>query len=41
MRNLLQAVLDELEKDEIVIAILGEFEFLSGTQNLWVGPSTA
>ena len=38
MRNLLQAVLDELEKDEIGIAILGEFEFLSGTQNLWIGP---
>ncbi len=38
MRNLAQAVLDELEKDEIGIAILGEFEFLSGTQNLWIGP---
>ncbi len=38
MRNLDQAVLDELEKDEIGIAILGEFEFLSGTKNLWVGP---
>lgn len=38
MRNLDQAVLDELEKDEIVVAILGEFEFLSGTQNLWTGP---
>ena len=38
MRNLLQAVLDELDKDEIQIAILGEFEFLSGTQNLWIGP---
>ena len=38
MRNLLQAVLDELEKDQIHIAILGEFEFLSGTKNLWVGP---
>ncbi len=38
MRNLVQAVLDELEKDELNIAILGEFEFLSGTQNLWVGP---
>ncbi len=38
MRNLLQAVLDELGKDEIQIAILGEFEFLSGTQNLWIGP---
>ncbi len=39
MRNLAQAVLDELAKDEIGIAILGEFEFLSGTQNLWIGPS--
>ena len=39
MRNLAQAVLDELGKDEIGIAILGEFEFLSGTQNLWIGPS--
>lgn len=38
MRNLDQAVLDELDKDEIGIAILGEFEFLSGTQNLWAGP---
>ena len=38
MRNLLQAVLDELEKDEVGIAILGEFEFLSGTKNLWIGP---
>lgn len=38
MRNLAQAVLDELDKDEIGIAILGEFEFLSGTQNLWIGP---
>ena len=38
MRNLAQAVLDELAKDEIGIAILGEFEFLSGTQNLWIGP---
>lgn len=38
MRNLAQAVLDELEKDEVGIAILGEFEFLSGTQNLWIGP---
>ena len=38
MRNLAQAVLDELEKDEIGIAILGEFEFLSGTLNLWAGP---
>ena len=38
MRNLAQAVLDELGKDEIGIAILGEFEFLSGTQNLWIGP---
>ncbi len=38
MRNLVQAVLDELGKDEIGIAILGEFEFLSGTQNLWAGP---
>lgn len=38
MRNLDQAVLDELEKDEIGIALLGEFEFLSGTQNLWIGP---
>ncbi len=38
MRNLLQAVLDELEKDKIVIAFLGEFEFLSGTVNLWSGP---
>ena len=38
MRNLSQAVLDELEKDEIVVAILGEFEFLSGTQHLWMGP---
>ncbi len=39
MRNLAQAVLDELGKDEIGIAILGEFEFLSGTQNLWIGPA--
>ncbi len=38
MRNLAQDILDELEKDEIGIAILGEFEFLSGTQNLWIGP---
>ncbi|KKL57631.1 hypothetical protein LCGC14_2233500, partial [marine sediment metagenome] len=38
MRDFLQAVLDELDKDEIQIAILGEFEFLSGTQNLWIGP---
>ncbi len=38
MRDLLQAVLDELDKDEAHIAILGEFEFLSGTQNLWAGP---
>lgn len=38
MRDLLQAVLDELPKDAIVIAILGEFEFLSGTLNLWAGP---
>ena len=38
MRNLLQAVLDELGKDEIQIALLGEFEFLGGTQNLWIGP---
>lgn len=38
MRNLAQAILDELEKDEIGIAILGEFEFLSGTKNLWIGP---
>ncbi len=38
MRDLLQAVLDELARDEIHIAILGEFEFLSGTINLWVGP---
>ena len=38
MRNLDQAVLDELDKDEIGIALLGEFEFLSGTQNLWIGP---
>jgi len=38
MRNLLQAVLDELDKDEINLAILGEFEFLSGTANLWAGP---
>lgn len=38
MRSLLQAVLDELPKDEVGIAILGEFEFLGGTQNLWVGP---
>ncbi len=38
MRNLDQAVLDELDKDEIGIAILGEFEFLGGTQNLWIGP---
>ena len=38
MRNLSQAVLDELDKDEITIALLGEFEFLSGTQNLWMGP---
>lgn len=39
MRNLAQAILDELDKDEIGIAILGEFEFLGGTQNLWIGPS--
>lgn len=38
MRNLAQAVLDELDKDEINLALLGEFEFLSGTQNLWAGP---
>lgn len=38
MRNLAQAVLDELAKDEIGIAILGEFEFLSGTLNIWAGP---
>ncbi len=38
MRNLDQAVLDELDKDEIGIAILGEFEFLGGTVNLWIGP---
>ena len=38
MRDLDQAVLAEHDKDEIGIAILGEFEFLSGTQNLWVGP---
>ena len=38
MRDLLTAVLDELDKDEIHVALLGEFEFLSGTQNLWAGP---
>lgn len=38
MRNLDQPVLDRLDEDHIVIAILGEFEFLSGTQNLWAGP---
>ena len=38
MRNLSQAVLDELDKDAIHIAILAEFEFLGGTQNLWIGP---
>jgi len=38
VRNLDQAVLDELDKDEINIAILGEFEFLGGTENLWIGP---
>ena len=38
MRDLIQAVLDELDTDEIVIALLGSFEFLSGTQNLWIGP---
>ncbi|MCH7537551.1 MAG: hypothetical protein IID57_06840 [Proteobacteria bacterium] len=38
MRNLSQAVLDELDKDEIHIAVLAEFEFLGGTQNLWLGP---
>lgn len=38
MRDLLQAVLDELDKNELNIAILGEFEFASGTVNLWVGP---
>ncbi|HDZ82204.1 MAG TPA: hypothetical protein ENH56_13330 [Roseobacter sp.] len=39
MRNLDAAVLAGLSKDEIGIAILGSFEFLSGTQNLWIGPS--
>ncbi len=39
MRNLAQAVLDELDTDEIVIALLRSFEFLSGTQNLWIGPA--
>ena len=38
MRNLAQAVLDELGKDAIVVALLAEFEFASGTQNLWAGP---
>lgn len=38
MRDLAQAVLDELDKDEVNIALIGEFEFLSGTQNLWAGP---
>lgn len=38
MRDLAQPILDELDKDEIVIAVLAEFEFLSGTLNLWAGP---
>jgi len=38
MRNLDADVLTELAKDEVFIALLGEFEFLSGTQNLWAGP---
>jgi len=38
MRNLLQAVLDESAKDEINMALLGQFDFLSGTQYLWAGP---
>ena len=38
MRNLSQAVLDELGKDSIVVALLAEFDFASGIQNLWSGP---
>ena len=38
MRNLSQAVLDELRKDSIVVALLAEFDFASGIQNLWAGP---
>ena len=38
MRNLSQAVLDELGKDAIVVALLAEFDFASGIQNLWLGP---
>lgn len=38
MRSDLQAVLDALAADQINVAVLGEFEFLSGTVNLWAGP---
>lgn len=38
MRNLDAAVLAELPKDHQHIAIIGEFDFLSGIQNLWAGP---
>lgn len=38
MRNLDAAVLAELSKDHQHIAIIGEFDFLSGVQNLWAGP---
>lgn len=39
MRDVDQAVLDALDEDEVHLALLGEFEFLSGTQNLWAGPA--
>lgn len=38
MRDLDLNTLDALDDDQIAMTILGEFEFLSGTQNLWAGP---
>lgn len=40
MRDLDLNVLDaiDLDRETIAMAVLGEFEFASGTQNLWAGP---
>lgn len=38
MRDVDQAVTDALATNKVGLALLGEFEFASGTQNLWLGP---
>ena len=38
MRDLDSAVLDALSQDEIHLAVLAEFDFISGVERLWAGP---